>query len=104
MTESDSCQKPVDISEDVREMLGLFIEARQADLARLDHALVAGDFAAMRAVGHTFRGSSATFGFPEIGRIGAALEEAAARGDREAVEALAPRLRALLPDPDSENP
>jgi len=48
-------------------------------------------------VGHAFKGSCAPFGFPEAGTIGAALEEAAARGDREAVDHLVPRLRASLP-------
>ena len=83
--------------DDIRELAGLYLEARRADLARLDAALAAGDFAAIRAVGHAFRGSSAPFGFPEAGRIGAELEEAAERADREAVARLAALLRAALP-------
>jgi HPt (histidine-containing phosphotransfer) domain-containing protein len=82
--------------DDVRALLGLFLEARRADLARLDAALAAGDFAAIRAVGHTFKGSCEPFGFAEAGRIGAALEEAAGRADREAVDGLAARLRASI--------
>jgi HPt (histidine-containing phosphotransfer) domain-containing protein len=90
------------MEEDVRELAGLFLASRRADLARLDAALAAGDFGAIAAVGHAFRGSSAPFGFPEAGRIGADLEAAAARGDRDAVEALVPRLRASLPDSGTE--
>lgn len=86
-----------DLADDIRALAGVFLEARRADLARLDAALAAGDLEAVRAVGHAFKGSSAPFGFPEAGRIGAALEEAAARGDREAVDRLAPQLRASLP-------
>jgi HPt (histidine-containing phosphotransfer) domain-containing protein len=86
--------------DDVRELAGLYFEARRADLARLDAALAANDLAAVRAVGHAFRGSSAPFGFPEAGRLGAELEEAAARGDRAAVDRLVPLLRAALPATD----
>jgi HPt (histidine-containing phosphotransfer) domain-containing protein len=91
----------IDIADDVRELAGVFLAARHADLARLDAALAAGDFDTIRAVGHAFRGSSAPFGFPEAGRIGALIEEAAARADRDAVEALAPALRSSIPDDGS---
>ena len=87
----------IDISDDIRELAGLFLQTRRADLARLDAALAAGDLGTIRAVGHAFKGSSAPFGFPEAGRLGAELEDAASRGDREAVEALVPRLKAALP-------
>lgn len=88
---------PDDITADARELAGLFIEARRADLARLGEALAASDFATVAAVGHAFKGSAAAFGFPEAGRIGAQLEEAASRGDIAAANALAERLRASIP-------
>ena len=88
---------PSDLDDDVRALLGLFLEARRKDLESLDAALAAGDFPAIRAVGHSFKGSCAPFGFAEAGRIGAALEEAAGRSDRVAVDALAARLRASIP-------
>jgi HPt (histidine-containing phosphotransfer) domain-containing protein len=87
-----------DLADDIRALTGFFLEARRADLARLDAAVAAGDLEGVRAVGHAFRGSCAPFGFPEAGTIGAALEEAAARGDREAVRRLARQLRESLPD------
>lgn len=86
-----------DLADDIRALAGLFLQARRADLARLDAALAAGDMEGVRAVGHAFKGSCAPFGFPEAGRLGAALEEAAASGDREAVARLVPQLRASLP-------
>jgi HPt (histidine-containing phosphotransfer) domain-containing protein len=86
-----------DISDDIRELTGLYLATRRADLVRLDAALAAGDLAVIRAVGHAFKGSSAPFGFPEAGRLGAELEDAATRGDREAIEAIVPLLRAALP-------
>lgn len=86
-----------DISDDIRELAGLYLSTRRADLVRLDAALAAGDLAVVRSVGHAFKGSSAPFGFPEAGRLGAELEEAATRGDREAIAAIVPLLKAALP-------
>ena len=97
MTQPPPGGAPFDLSDDIRELMGLYLEARRADLARLEAALASGDLATARAVGHAFKGSSAPFGFPEAGRIGAELEEAAARGDRGEVERLAALLRASLP-------
>ncbi len=97
-------EPPIDFSGEMRVLLELFLETRRADLVRLDAALASLDFPAIRAIGHAFRGSSASFGFPEAGRIGVALEEAAGRADRAAVEDLVPRLRASIPDAGSEPP
>jgi HPt (histidine-containing phosphotransfer) domain-containing protein len=73
---------PGDLSDDIRELTGLYLSTRRADLARLDAALAAGDLAVIRAVGHAFKGSSAPFGFVEAGRLGAEPEEAAVRRPR----------------------
>jgi HPt (histidine-containing phosphotransfer) domain-containing protein len=97
MTTPGPAPSPGDLSDDIRELTGLFLSTRRADLARLDAALAAGDLALIRSVGHAFKGSSAPFGFAEAGRLGAELEEAASRGDREAVAAIVPRLKAALP-------
>jgi len=89
-----------DLSEDILELKGLYLATRRADLARLDAAVASGDLAVVRAVGHAFKGSSAPFGFAEAGRLGAKLEEAANRGDRPAIDAIVPLLKAALP-PDA---
>ena len=82
--------------EEARELRAKFVSARQADLARLEYAIAAGDFDTERAGGHVFRGSGATFGFPEASRLGAMLEEAAGRGDGPAARALAGALSSCL--------
>ena len=93
----------VDLSDDIRELTELFLAKRREDLARLEAALAAGDLETVRAVGHVFKGSSEPFGYPEAGHLGAEIEEAAKRGDRPAVEALVPRLKAALPPQDGRD-
>lgn len=82
--------------EDARELRAMFVASREADLDRLAVAIVARDFPTVHAVGHVFRGSGATFGFPETSRLGALLEDAAARQDVDAASVLAASLRACL--------
>jgi HPt (histidine-containing phosphotransfer) domain-containing protein len=101
MTPLKPDEPPPGISAEARELMGLFLDSRRADLARLDAALSAGDFETIRAVGHIFRGSSDIFGFPEAGRIGTQLEEAAEQRDLATVRVLASRLRASIADLDS---
>lgn len=79
-----------------RALAAMFLAAREADLVRLDSAIPAGDFATVAAVGHTFRGSGATFGFPEASRLGAQLEAAASRRDAGEAREIAGALRACL--------
>jgi HPt (histidine-containing phosphotransfer) domain-containing protein len=92
----DPAAGPGGFLEDLAELRVLYLATRRADLARLGPALEAGDFETLRRVGHAFKGSSAPFGFEEAGLAGAALEEAALRGDRGECGRLVEQLRAAL--------
>jgi PAS domain S-box-containing protein len=65
-----------------------FIANRQADLIKLREALAAGDFAIAQSIGHNCKGTGAGYGFPEIAKLGAALETAAVSHDRAELEQL----------------
>lgn len=81
---------------DARELAAVFLAARRADLPKLRAAIAAGDLASVRAIGHVLRGSAATFGHAEAGRIGARIEAAAEVGDTQALPALAAALQDSL--------
>ena len=81
---------------EARALAGVFVATRRADLDGLERDLRAADFDAIRRVGHVFRGSGATFGFPEAGRLGALLEERAALGDLAGCRELLGPLRESL--------
>lgn len=84
---------------DARELRAHFVASRGADLDRLGAAIAAGDFETARAIGHVFKGSGATFGFPEASRLGQALEDAASRQDAGTARRLARELAAALACP-----
>jgi HPt (histidine-containing phosphotransfer) domain-containing protein len=86
----------VELPEDYRELVILYLETRAEELRELAAALSSGDFAAAARVGHNLQGSSASFGFGEAGAIGRELEAAAHAGDAPAIERLARQLAEFL--------
>jgi CheY-like chemotaxis protein len=64
-------------SKEIEELVPWYLEKRRADLVALAVALQAGDYDAIRVLGHNMKGSGAGYGFDAITKIGAALEAAA---------------------------
>jgi len=80
----------------ILRMVPRYLSNRASDLIALRGALEAGDFAAMRPIGHKMKGTGASFGLREVTDIGAALEGAAKRADHEAARAAIDRLDGFL--------
>ena len=51
----------------------------------LEQFLANRDFEAIRSMGHRFKGSGGSFGFEQISRLGATLEELAKEADTEGI-------------------
>jgi HPt (histidine-containing phosphotransfer) domain-containing protein len=71
----------VEVESDLEELIPLFLEQRRKDQGVLVQALAAGDFEAMRTVGHGMAGAGSSYGFPEITTMGEAIERAARAHD-----------------------
>ncbi|CAA9215655.1 MAG: hypothetical protein AVDCRST_MAG77-180 [uncultured Chloroflexi bacterium] len=67
---------------DLEELVPLFLENRQKDLAALTTAIGEGDYAVVKRLGHNMKGAGSAYGFDHITEIGADLERAAHVGDR----------------------
>lgn len=82
-----------DVPPDVADLVPGYLQNRRRDVRELREALLGGDLRRARRLGHRMRGSGGGYGFPEISRLGACIEEAAARLDAgalgRAVDALA---------------
>jgi HPt (histidine-containing phosphotransfer) domain-containing protein len=97
MASSSGSNPPVvELPEDYRELVKIYLDTRTADLEAVDRALASADFAAIRRIGHNLRGSSAAYGFHAAGELGVALERAAEAADATAVRDLASKLRSYL--------
>ena len=62
-----------------------FLAHRQEDVATVENALASGDFATIRMLGHSMKGSGGSYGFEVISRIGRELELAAREQDGGAI-------------------
>jgi CheY-like chemotaxis protein len=73
-----------------------FLQNRRRDVSAIRSALTRGDFATVDRLGHSMKGSGASFGFQRIGDLGAALEHAARTADHDASRNHVNALSALL--------
>jgi HPt (histidine-containing phosphotransfer) domain-containing protein len=75
----------VRVPANLQPLMPRFLANRTADVGQLETALASGDAEAMRKIGHTLKGAGGGYGFAEISRIGAAIEQAARGGDFDAL-------------------
>jgi HPt (histidine-containing phosphotransfer) domain-containing protein len=73
-----------------------FLGNRAADVDKIRAALAGADFEVIRVAAHGMKGSGGGYGFPEISRLGAAMEEGALRRDAAAISALVTSLEKYL--------
>jgi len=73
------------IDPGLEEIVPGFLENRRRDVEALETALQQNDLAQIRMIGHRMKGDGGGYGFDAISMMGAALEQAAAREDRDAI-------------------
>lgn len=78
-----STKVTVYIDPDLEEIVPRFLDNRRTDAAALVTAIQRNDMKTVRLLGHRMKGDGGGYGFHEISRIGAALEQAALREDRQ---------------------
>lgn len=81
-----SAKVTVSIDPDLAEIIPGFLENRRRDVQFLQSALQQSDFKTIRVLGHRMKGDGGGYGFDTISAIGEALELAAVRQDRQAIE------------------
>ena len=84
------------VDAQIAALIPRFLDNRAADVEKIRAALVRGDFEAVRVAAHGMKGAGGAYGFPEISRLGAAMEEGARRRDAAAIGSLVASLGAYL--------
>lgn len=84
------------VDTQIAALVPRFLANRAADVDKIRAALAGADFETVRVAAHGMKGAGGGYGFPEISRLGAAMEEGARRRDAAAVSALAASLEAYL--------
>jgi HPt (histidine-containing phosphotransfer) domain-containing protein len=75
----------VHIDPDLEDLVPGFLENRRRDVRTLEAALHQNDLAQIHIIGHRMKGDGGGYGFDAISILGASLEQAAAREDRDAI-------------------
>ena len=86
----------VTVDAQIAALVPRFLANRAADVDKIRSALAGADFEAVRAAAHGMKGSGGGYGFAEISRLGAAMEEGALRRDAAAIMALVASLEEYL--------
>jgi HPt (histidine-containing phosphotransfer) domain-containing protein len=86
----------VSIDPQLAELVPRFLAHRAADVGRIRAALAGADYETVRVAAHGMKGAGGGYGFPEISRLGAAMEESARQGDAAAIATLVASLEAYL--------
>jgi HPt (histidine-containing phosphotransfer) domain-containing protein len=86
----------VAVDAQIAALVPRFLANRAADVDKIRAALAGADFEAVRVAAHGMKGAGGGYGFPEISRLGAAMEEGAQRRDAVAIGALVESLETYL--------
>lgn len=86
----------VSVDPQIAALVPRFLANRVADVDKIRAALAGADFEAIRVAAHGMKGAGGGYGFPEISRLGAAMEEGARQRDAAAITALAASLEEYL--------
>jgi HPt (histidine-containing phosphotransfer) domain-containing protein len=86
----------VTVDPQIAALVPRFLANRAADIHKIRTALAGADFEAIRGSAHGMKGAGGGYGFPEISRLGAALEEGARQRDAAAIAALVASLEEYL--------
>jgi HPt (histidine-containing phosphotransfer) domain-containing protein len=86
----------VEVDTELAALVPGFLDRRRSDAVAIRAAALSGDFETARSLGHQLKGSGAGYGFPEISRLGAEIEEAAKGHERERLGGLADALSEYL--------
>jgi HPt (histidine-containing phosphotransfer) domain-containing protein len=86
----------VSVDPQIAAIVPRFLANRAADVDKIRAALAGADFEAIRIAAHGMKGAGGGYGFPEISRLGAAIEDGARQCDAATITALVASLEAYL--------
>jgi len=86
----------VTVDAQISALVPRFLANRIADVHKIRNALASADYESIRVTGHGMKGAGGGYGFPEISRLGAAVEEGAMRRDAAAITGLVASLEEYL--------
>lgn len=84
------------VDPDLADLVPGYLENRHRDVREIGKFLLEDNLQEILRLGHSMKGSGGGYGFEGLTLLGAEIEEAAGRGDKDAVSALRERLAGYL--------
>ena len=94
--------KVVQICSDIEEIVPGFIEGRNKDVTLLKEHIGSGNIEEIQTIGHKMKGNAGSYGFDEMGVIGAKIEEAAKQNDLDTIKEQTQELENYLSEIEIE--
>ena len=88
----------VRVASELEPLIPRFLANRRTEIASLEQAVESKDVETLRRIGHGLKGVGGGYGFDEITRIGAQIENYAKTGNNEATRRLVRALKRYLDD------
>lgn len=88
----------VRVASELRPLIPRFLANRRTEIESLEQALERGDAETLRRIGHCLKGVGGGYGFDEITRIGAKIEQHAKSGDGNSARSFVLALKRYLED------
>lgn len=86
----------VTVDSDLEDLIPGFLENRRRDAAALQAALDEGRIDTLRSIGHSLKGVGGGYGFHELSKIGAEIENHAMSGELSGIGGLITRMHDYL--------
>jgi HPt (histidine-containing phosphotransfer) domain-containing protein len=84
------------VEPELAAIMPRYFELQRAELTAIGQAVARGDADVPRVFGHRLKGTGASYGFPRLTELGAAIERAALSGDLEGAARLADEVGRFL--------
>lgn len=78
----------VEVDPDIADLVPQFLENRKKDMLSLEELIESKNIYAISQLAHKIKGSAAGYGFEELSRIAAKMEEAAKQNDLFSIQKL----------------
>ena len=84
------------VDSDLEDLVPGFIENRHEDIEKINEYLDNEEIDEIQRLGHSMKGSGGGYGFHEITRLGARLEQAATQGNKDEIVDINKKLAQYL--------
>lgn len=78
------------------ELQKKYIERRKAELTQMEDAIANKDFDSLSVFGHNMKGNAESYGFEDLGLMGAKLEQAAKSEELDKIKSLYQNIKSFI--------